>query len=221
MPDYFRQGSPARQKFFLWLFLYSLLSLLGQFGCMTPVDLSFLLGEGWWIPLGTLTIVPLVDVSRSFAQHYAELYGLRSRQLFCLLMGCSFFISLVFALAGSLPIGICLGTFAAVNLGGFMDLLVFRRVRFISAKPYVRMLFSNLVATMTGGAVFYWIAYSNVLDRVSMWLGLTYQNPLFMDHLFHGWLVQTMVIWSSSVIIAIVLGKWLEQKEGRACMATV
>ncbi len=209
----FRAISPEIKMYSLWLLLYSLFSLLGQFGSKISVDLSFLLGSGWWVPLSTLTIIPLVDVSRSFAQHYSEKSRLTVRQAFSLMLFCPFIISLVFAFMGSLPPNITLAAFVAVNLGGLMDLLVFRLARRISAKPYVRMWFSNLAATLTGSTAFYWIAYTDVLDRFLWVLGVNYQNTLIMDNLLKGWIVHNLVIWSSSIVIALLLGKLLERIE--------
>lgn len=203
----------AGRKFFLWLIIFSAMSLLGQYGCMVKVDLSFLLGEGWWIPLGVITIVPLVDVSRSFAQHYAEQSGLLLKHSMAFMMTASFTISLLFSLFGSLPVNMCVATFAAVNVGGMVDLLVFRAVLGISCKPYIRMLFSNLLATLTGGALFYQLAYTRLMDSLLAAVGIQHQNPILMDNLLKGWFCQSVLIWLSGVSMAIIIGKILEYYE--------
>ena len=173
-----RVNSPdIRLRYILFLGLFTAFSLGAQFGCATPVDLSFLFGEGWWVPLGTITLVPFVDVCRSFAQHYSEQLGISVRVAFALMMSCSFLVSLGFAVLGSLPINICLATVAAVNVGGFMDLLIFRRMIRVSDKPHVRMLFSNFAAAFSGGALFYWIAFSDLLTRLATGLDISYENP--------------------------------------------
>ena len=207
--------SQAGQKFLICLVLFSAMSLLGQYGCMIRVDLSFLLGEGWWIPLGVITIVPLVDVSRSFAQHYAEQAGLLLKHSLFFMMSTSFAISLMFSVFGTLPVNMCVATFVAVNVGGFVDLLVFRAVMKFSHKPYIRMLFSNLLATLTGGALFYQLAYTRLLDHFLAGFGIYHQNPVVMDHLLKGWLCQSILIWLSGVGMAIVIGKTLERMESK------
>ncbi|WP_152558623.1 hypothetical protein [Endozoicomonas numazuensis] len=205
--------SQTGQKFFVWLIIFSLMSLLGQYGCMIRVDLSLLLGEGWWIPLGAITIVPLVDVSCSFAQHYAEQSGLLLKHSLAFMMTTSFVISLLFSLFGSLPVNMCVATFAAVNVGGLVDLLVFRAVIKVSCKPYIRMLFSNLLATLTGGALFYQLAYTRLLDNILGYFKIQHQNPILMDDLLKGWLCQSILIWLSGVSMAVVIGKLLEYHE--------
>ena len=206
--------SGAGRKFFFWLIIFLVMSLLGQYGCMVRVDLSFLLGEDWWIPLGVITIVPLVDVSRSFAQHYAEQSGLLLKHSMAFMMMTSFAISLMFSLFGSLPINMCVATFVAVNVGGMADLLVFRAVLRVSCKPYIRMLFSNLLATLTGGALFYQLAYTRLLDNLFAVVGIQHQNPIVADNLLKGWLCQSVLIWLSGVGMAMIIGKILEYYEG-------
>ena len=218
-PDRQRADSPRvnspemRLRYALFLGLYAAFSLGAQFGCATPVDLSFLFGEGWWVPLGTITLVPFVDVCRSFTQHCSEQLGISVRVTFTLMMSCSFLVSLGFAVLGSLPINICLATLVAVNVGGFVDLLIFRRVIRISDKPHVRMLFSNFAAAFSGGALFYWVAFSDLLTRLADDLDISYENPMVMDHLLKGWLCQSLVIWLSGVGMAQVVGKWLEWQD--------
>ena len=197
-------------KLVVWLILYALFSLAGQYGCMVPVDLSWLLGEGWWIPLGAITVVPLVDVSRSFTQHCAEQAGVPFKYSFLLMMGLPFFIALICTVQAELPINICLATFGAVNVGGLFDILTFRFVRKVSEKPYVRMVFSNLTATLSGGAVFYSIAYTNALPTAAGWLGLTFINNYLMNDLMKAWVSQSLFIWVSGITMATVIGKVIE-----------
>ena len=200
-------------KLIIWLTLYALFSLAGQYGCMIPVDLTWLLGKGWWIPLGTITVVPLVDVSRSFTQHCTEQAGVSFKHSFLLMMGFPFFIALICTVQAGLPINICLATFGAINVGGLFDILTFKFVRRVSEKPYVRMVFSNLAATLSGGAVFYSVAYTNALPIVAGWLGLTFVNDYLMSDLVKAWVSQSLFIWVSGITMATVIGKVIESIE--------
>ena len=197
----------------IFLVLYASFSVAAQFGSATSVDLSFLFGEGWWVPLGTITLVPFVDVCRSFAQHYAEQTGMSTRVSFALMMSCSFLVSLGFSVLGSLPVNICLATVVAVNIGGFVDLLIFRHAIQLSRKPHIRMLYSNLAAAFSGGALFYWIAFSDLLNHLAKTVGITYENPMVMNDLLKGWFCQSLSIWLSSVGMALLVGKWLEWRD--------
>lgn len=194
----------------IWFVFYLVCSLLGQYGCAIPVDLSYILGEGWWIPLGVITIVPMVDVSRSYTQHYAEKAQICLNKSLTCMLSSSLFISLIFSIYGNLPVSICLATFFAVNIGGLIDVIIFRVVRGISSRAYIRMLFSNLAATLTGGGVFYVIAYSDFLDNITEIMGIDFSNNVNMDNLLKGWLLQSAYIWSSGSIMATLIGKTIE-----------
>ena len=214
MPEVTEKKRLRLYKYYsIFLVLYASFSVAAQFGSATPVDLSFLFGEGWWVPLGTITLVPFVDVSRSFAQHYAEQTGMSTRVSFALMMSYSFLVSLGFSILGSLPVNICLATVVAVNIGGFVDLLIFRHAIQLSRKPHIRMLFSNLAAAFSGGALFYWIAFSDLLNHLANSVGLSYENPMIMNHLLKGWFCQSLSIWLSGVGMALLVGKWLEWRD--------
>lgn len=200
----------------IWFIFYLACSLLGQFGCAIPVDLSYIFGEGWWIPLGVITIVPMVDVSRSYTQYYAERARVPLRKSLVLMLSSSLFISLIFSVYGKLPVSICLATFLAVNIGGLMDVVIFRKARSISSKAYVRMLFSNLAATLTGGGVFYIVAYSAFLDNITKIMGVEFSNHIHMDNLLKGWLLQSAFIWISGSIMATLIGNTIEVHEGNS-----
>ena len=137
----------VRNKYLISLSLFVIFSLLGQYGCTTKVSLEFFLGEGWWIPLCVITVVPLIDVSRSFTQHYGEKTNIRLKYNLSIMMCTSLVVSLVFVTQGVLPESVCIANFLAVNIGGAVDLLVFWLIGSISQKPYFRMAFSNLAAT--------------------------------------------------------------------------
>ena len=203
----------VRNKYFICLFLFVIFSLLGQYGCATKVSLEFLFGEGWWIPLCVITVVPLIDVSRSFTQHYGEKSNIELKYNLSIMMVTSLIVSLAFVIQGLLPESICIANFLAVNIGGTIDLLVFWLIGSISQRPYFRMAFSNLAATMTGGAVFSVIAYTNFLTNLALKLHINYENKLLMDELFKGWITQTGFIWGASIIISIPIGILLEKVE--------
>ena len=194
----------------IWFVFYLVCSLLGQFGCAIPVDLSYIFGEGWWIPLGVITIVPMVDVSRSYTQHYAEQAQIPLKKSLILMCSSSLFISLIFSIYGNLPVSICLATFFAVNSGGLIDVIIFRMVRGISPKANVRMLFSNLAATLTGGGVFYIVAYSTFLESITKVMDIEFRNDIYMDNLLKGWLLQSAFIWIAGSIMATLIGNTIE-----------
>lgn len=201
------------KKYFVCLFLFLTFSILGQYGCTKKVSLEFLLGEGWWIPLCVITVIPFIDVSRSFAQHYGERLNIELKYNLSIMILASLVISLVFVIQGTLPESVCIANFLAVNIGGTVDLLVFWVIGSISRRPYFRMAFSNLAATMTGGAVFSVIAYTNFLTMLASKLNINYENNQLMDELFKGWIAQTGFIWVASIIISIPLGLFLERRE--------
>lgn len=200
-------------KYLICLILFLIFSLLGQYGCTTKVSLEFLLGEGWWVPLCVITVVPLIDVSRSFTQHYGEKSDIKLKHNLSIMMFASLAVSVVFVIQGLLPGSICIANFLAINLGGTVDLLVFWLAGSVSHRPYYRMAFSNLAATMTGGAIFSVIAYTDFLTRLASILHINYENTLLLDELFKGWITQTVFIWGASILISIPVGIMLEKFE--------
>lgn len=101
--DEFYLSFKIKRKFFFWLLMYSLFFVAGQYISIIPVDLSCLLGKGWWVPLHVITVIPLVDISRSFAQHYAEQAGMTFSKTFISIAVFSFIISLIFTATAGLP----------------------------------------------------------------------------------------------------------------------
>ena len=194
-----------KRKFFFWLLMYSLFFVAGQYISVIPVDLSWLLGKGWWVPLHVITVIPLVDISRSFSQHYAEQSGMSFPITFLSIAAFSFFSSLIFTATAGLPLNICLAAFLSVNIGGSAGIIIFNSVIQISQKPYVRMLLSNLGATMVGGAVFFSIAYTDVLSVFLDWFGYTFVNTHIMNDLWKGWIIQSLFIWGAGIPLAIFI----------------
>lgn len=192
-------------KFIFWMLLYSLFFLVGLYGSKISVDISWLLGDGWWIPLHVITVIPLVDVSRSFSQHNAEKAGFSFRKTICLITVISFMVSLLSILKLNQPLHICLAALVSVNIGGSIDILIFRFVKKISKRPSFRMLFSNLAATLVGGAAFFSIAYTELLSWLLGLLDYQYQNDTIMSNLVKGWISQSVFIWGSGILIASLI----------------
>ncbi|MGL6099714.1 MAG: hypothetical protein ACRC0G_08800, partial [Fusobacteriaceae bacterium] len=62
---------------FITLFvLYIIASVAGMFLTSTPIELFTISDVAIWLPLSALTIVPMVDVLRSFTQDAAEKVGM-------------------------------------------------------------------------------------------------------------------------------------------------
>ena len=192
------------------LCLFSLASLASQYGSARPVDISWLFGAGWWLPLSAFTIIPFLDVMRSFTQHYAEQAEVPFKTSLRMMLIVPLTISLICTIIAGLPVTIFLAALAAVNLGGLVDILVFRVVNRISNKPYVRMMFSNLAATLIGSGLFFAIAFTNLVPALAGIVGIDFVNPLVQDNLVKGWFAQSMCIWVSSIVIGTALGKTLE-----------
>ena len=197
--------SKAKKQFYFWLIMYSLFFVAGQYISVIPVNLSWLLGRGWWVPLHVITVIPLVDISRSFAQHYSEQAGMRFSRTFYTITGFSLFMSLIFTAIAGLPANICLAAFLSVNIGGIAGIILFNWVKLFSHKPYIRMLVSNLGATMAGGGVFFAIAYTKALPEFLAWFGYIFINEHIRDDLLKGWIVQSIFIWLASIPLAILI----------------
>ena len=191
--------------FFVWLMLYSMFFVVGQYVSVVPVSLEWLFGSGWWIPLHIITVIPLVDVCRAFSQYFGELYGMKFKTIFLSIMIFSFTISLLFCFRGNLPINICLAAFASVNLGGGVGILVFQILRPCKLAPFIRVSLSNLFATMTGGALFFLIAYTRVLEIVFVQIGYNFTNQNIMGNLIEGWIMQTLFIWIIGTLLAYLI----------------
>lgn len=185
----------------MWLLLYTLFFIIGQYASTVAVSLEWLLGQGWWIPLHIITAIPLVDVSRAFAQHSAEQMGISFKNTFLSIMLFSFSLSLMFSFKAGLPINICLAAFLSVNVGGVVGIVMFDLLQKVGATLFHRIIFSNLFATMIGGATFFTIAYTKFLDYVFLVVGYSFKNNNLMPNLIEGWIMQTFFIWVVGSVI--------------------
>ena len=202
------------QKYLLWLFLFSAASVISQYGSAIPFSLGNWFGIDVWVPLSALSVIPLLDVSRSFVQHYAELAEVEFRKSLWHMLIIPSSVALVCSLTAGLPYTIFLGALVAVNLGGYIDIRVFRWVKFLSTKPHVRMRFSNAAATISGTAAFFVISFTDW----PILLGLSH-NELAKpaEVLVVGGIAQTAVIWVTGIVIAhfmAIIINWLEKNEG-------
>ena len=200
-------------KYFLCIGLYTLASVASQYGSAEPVSLSWLLGPGWWVPMSAFTVTPLLDVSRSFTQHYAEQSRVTFRASLVHMMVIPFSISLLCVINANLPVTVFLGAIAAINIGGYIDILIFKIARRLSHRPYIRMIFSNAAATLSGSVIFFVVSYSEFVPWVLSWVGIHFVNPILQDNIINGIIAQSCCIWFSALILGTFCGKFLESLE--------
>lgn len=183
------------------LAIYVLASVASQFLTSTPLHLFDIGSIPIWLPLSAVTLVPLVDVLRSFTQSQAEREGRGfptvAKQMMLLTMVVS---GLCVAFAG-LPLPIFVGVFAAVTIGGFVDVMVFKRMGQYFTSPVKRMAFSNAGATLVGSGIVFFVAFTDLVFA---------NNPLAVPYVnaVAGWLTQSVFIWVSSITIGHVLNKY-------------
>lgn len=188
---------------YLTFALYLIAGLASQFLTSTPFELFTLAGVAIWMPLSALTIVPLVDVLRSFTQHHTERAGWSFRKTFLAMFASSTILSGLAVIFGGLPLPIFVGVLAAVTIGGAADILVFRHVGKWFKNPVSRMVFSNFAATFIGSGIVFLTAFTDIIFS---------NNPLAMPYFnaMVGWLAQSTFIWASSVGIGTLLQKFLK-----------
>ena len=206
--------SPA-QKYVFWLLLFSAASVASQYGSAIPFSLGTWFDVDVWVPLSAFSVIPLLDCSRSFVQHYSEQAEIPFRKSVWHMLLIPSSIAFICSLTAGLPYTIFLGAMFAVTIGGYVDIRVFRWVRFISKKPHVRMRFSNALATISGGSIFFAIAFTNW----PVWFGFA-PNVLAktFDVLVVGCIAQCIIVWCAGVIIAHVMAQvigWLEKQESK------
>lgn len=187
-------------KFIALLGLYVGASVLSQFLTSTPIELFVLFGVAIWMPLSSLTVVPLVDVLRSFTQHAAEKCNLSFKLVGSLMLGLTMGISGFCVMFANLPVQIFAAVLAAVTIGGALDILVFRKMGELFTSPVKRMAVSNAVATLVGSGIVFLVAFTSVFFP---------ENPLARPdfEVVVGWLTQSVFIWIASLIIALGMGK--------------
>jgi len=181
--------------YFAFLVAYIAASIMSQFLTSTPVELMALFGVPIWMPLSALTLVPLVDVLRSFTQDAAEKRGMTFKQTALQMLGLSLITSGLCVVFAGLPLPIFVGVLLAVTVGGAIDILVFKRMGKWFKNPAARMMFSNFAATIVGSGIVFFVAFTNLL-----FVDNSMARPLF--DVTGGWLAQSAFIWAAGTIIA-------------------
>lgn len=206
--------SPVR-KYTLWLLFFSATSVASQYGSAIPFSLGTWFGVHVWVPLSAFSVIPLLDCSRSFVQHYAELADIPFRKSAWHMLLIPTSVAFVCSLTAGLPYTIFLGAMFAVTIGGYVDIRVFRWIRFVSRKPHIRMRFSNAAATVSGGSIFFAIAFTNW----PLLLGFApNQLAKSFDALVVGCIAQSIIVWSAGVFIAHLMTQvidWLEKQDNK------
>ncbi|HIF9256513.1 TPA: hypothetical protein ACX6Q6_003537 [Photobacterium damselae] len=192
-------------SYFLWLMLYILASVSSQFLTTQPINLFSLGNYNIWMPLSALTVVPLVDVLRCFTQYQSEKESRSPRTTMYQMLGLSTLAAGACVFFAGLPIPIFSGVLAAVTAGCFTDFLAFRAMGLITKHPVKRMVVSNLITTLVGSGLVFFIAFTDLVFPASQ---LT--KPL--DHVVVGWLSQSVFIWIAGLIIASIINKVLPKK---------
>ena len=204
------------QKYSFWLLLFSAASVASQYGSAIPFSLGRWFGVDVWVPLSAFSVIPLLDCSRSFVQHYAEQAEVPFRKSVWHMLLIPSSIAFICSLTAGLPYTIFLGAMFAVTIGGYVDIRVFRWIRFVSDKPHVRMRFSNAAATLSGGSIFFAIAFTDW----PVFFGFPH-NELAkpFEALVVGCTAQCVTVWTAGVVIAHLMAQvigWLEKQESEA-----
>ncbi len=186
------------------LLLYVAASVTSQFLTTQPIELFSIAGVPIWMPLSALTIVPLVDVLRSFTQNAAEKIGMTFKQTATQMLALTLGTAGACVMFAGLPIQIFTGVLLAVTIGGAIDILVFRKMGEKFKSPVTRMCFSNAAATLVGSGIVFFVAFTDMIFPASE---LT--KPYF--DVTVGWLAQSVFIWCSSILIATGLNKFLNK----------
>lgn len=184
--------------YYMFLTAYILFSVLSQFLTSTPIELLTIAGIPIWMPLSALTLVPLVDVMRSFTQDAAERKGMTFRSTASQMLGLSLLASGLCVIFAGLPLPIFVGVLLAVTIGGVVDVLVFRRMGKWFKTPAARMMFSNFAATIVGSGIVFFVAFTDLL-----FVDNALARPLF--DVTVGWLAQSAFIWAAGSVIAWVI----------------
>lgn len=202
--------SPA-QKYFLWLALFSAASVASQYGSAIPFSLGTWFDVKVWVPFSALSVIPLLDVSRSFVQHFSEHAGIEFRRSLWHMLLIPTVIAFICSLIAGLQFTIFVGAMVAVNVAGYIDIRVFRWAKVLSHKPHVRIRFSNATASICGTATFFTISFTRWPDA----LGL-FTNPIAkpLDVLVVGGIAQIIVLWCTGVVMAHVIAMIIERMEG-------
>lgn len=173
-------------------------SIISMFLTTTPVELFTVFSIAVWIPLSALTLVPLVDVLRSFTQDAAEKCGMTFKRTAGQMLFLSMTIALLCVVYAGLPLPIFAGVLAAVTIGGAADILVFRKMGKWFTSPVKRMVFSNFSATIIGSGIVFFVAFTDLVFKDNF-----LARPI--NEVVVGWLAQSLFIWMSSIIIGFSL----------------
>lgn len=186
---------------FITLFtVYIVSSVVSMFLTTTPIELFTVAGVAIWLPLSALTLVPLVDVMRSFTQDAAEKVGLSFKTTASWMLGVSMVVAFLCVLFAGLPLPIFVGVLAAVTVGGAADILVFRKMGQWFKSPVARMAFSNFAATIIGSGIVFFVAFTD-------WFFVNNSMARPVHEVVVGWLAQSLFIWASSIVLGAVIEK--------------
>lgn len=202
-------------NYIVLLVAYLAASISSMFLTSTPIELFSLAGVAIWMPLSALTLVPLVDVLRSFTQDASEKTGLPFKTAGTQMLTLTFIVALLCVIFAGLPHQIFFGVLAAVTFGGLADVLVFRKMGQYFTNPVKRMAFSNAAATLLGSGLVFFVAFSDLVFEAS---ALT--RPL--NEVTVGWLAQSTFIWTAGLLIGVGI-EWFKNLKSRAfkCNAAV
>ncbi|MGL5581566.1 MAG: hypothetical protein ACRDCE_11465 [Cetobacterium sp.] len=193
------------KTYFVFFVTYVALSIISMFLTSTPVELFTVFDVAIWLPLSAVTLVPLVDVMRSFTQDAAEKAGMTFKETATQMLVTSMSVAFLCVLFAGLPLPIFVGVLAAVTIGGAADILVFRHMGKYFTNPAARMLFSNFAATIIGSGIVFFVAFTDWFFEPSF---LT--KPV--NEVVVGWLAQSLFIWISSVAIGFTLNAMKKSK---------
>nr|WP_153645925.1 hypothetical protein [Vibrio alginolyticus] len=185
--------------------LYIAASVLSQALTSQPIHLLTVAGVPIWMPLSALTLVPLVDVLRSFTQAQSERENRDFKKVSLQMLSGSFGVAALCVAFLGLPLPIFIGVLLAVTFGGLADVLVFKRMGEFFTSPIKRMAVSNAAATLLGSGIVFLVAFTDLIFP---------NNELAKPylHAVTGWLTQSTFIWASSLVIAAMLNK-LKRKQ--------
>lgn len=192
-------------NYYTLLALYIAASVVSQVLTSQPIHLLTVAGVPIWMPLSALTLVPLVDVLRSFTQAQSERENRYFKKVSLQMLIGSFGVAALCVALLGLPLPIFVGVLLAVTFGGLADVLVFKRMGKFFTSPIKRMAVSNAAATLLGSGIVFLVAFTDLIFT---------NNALAKPylHVITGWLTQSVFIWASSLVIAVMLNK-LKRKQ--------
>ena len=200
-----------KTKYYIALLIYALLSVASQYGSGMLIPLEFIMA-GLFLPISCFTIIPLLDCARSFTQHEGEQANVVQKSIYQDLLGIPFVISLAACAFAGLPLTIFIGAIVATNVGGWVDISIFKFMRRFSEVPTKRMAVSNFCATVIGSMAFYLIAFTQLVPTVLGMAGYEFVNVLAQPSVtgvMLSALLQAAVIWCCAIPFSIVIS-WVK-----------